>query len=498
MMAAWMVTSTAFALLLGIAAIAAERALRTLGRQARGAWLFALVGAVGWPAVAPAVAALVTKVFRVEVIAPTAGVASTVTTIAANLPALSRNWITFLDVPLVSLWVIASLGLLVRLGWAMRALSRIERAADRAVIDGVSVLVTQSIGPAVFGTRDARVLVPRWLLDLDAPLRELVLLHEQEHCRARDPQLSLAVAVAIVLMPWNAGVWWIARRLRLAVELDCDARVLRAAHDIERYSKLLLFIAQRQSLVRLAPMLAESNSHLSRRIATMNSSRATNGRVRVAALAAVAVLALAYSTTFASALTVAPSVTLPPLAPAARTQAPAPAIVSALETPAAQAAQAAQAAPAAPPQEYTTKPEAGSPTQVDDRNVMAIPGSPTPRYPQILKEAGVEGGVVVAFVVDTNGVLDPASIKVIGTTHQLFAEAFIAVAPSMRFLPAVLNGVKVRQVVQWPVLFNLVSGSNATVPGREETKLAVAGLLTKAGTTGFYTLSAVVITGMVP
>ena len=57
-MAAWMVASTVFALLLGIAAVAAERALRTMGRQARGAWLFALVGAIGWPAIAPTASTL--------------------------------------------------------------------------------------------------------------------------------------------------------------------------------------------------------------------------------------------------------------------------------------------------------------------------------------------------------------------------------------------------------------------------------------------------------
>ena len=32
--------------------------------------------------------------------------------------------------------------------------------------------------------------------------------------------------MAVVLMPWNLPLWWQWRRLRFAIEVDCDARVL--------------------------------------------------------------------------------------------------------------------------------------------------------------------------------------------------------------------------------------------------------------------------------
>src|ERR1019366_4325478 len=68
--------------------------------------------------------------------------------------------------------------------------------------------------------------------------------------------------------------------------------------------------------------------------------------------------------------------------------------------------------------------------------VMSAPGSPTPRYPDILKMAGVSGEVIVSFVVDTTGLADVGSLKVIRSSHQLFANSIVAALPDMRFIPA--------------------------------------------------------------
>ncbi len=91
-----------------------------------------------------------------------------------------------------------------------------------------------------------------------------------------------------------------------------------------------------------------------------------------------------------------------------------------------------------------------------EKPVMAVPGSPTPRYPDILKSAGVEGEVVVAFVVDTTGRADINSLKILKSTHELFAAAVRTALPSMRFLPAEVGGKKVKQLVQQPFAFNIV------------------------------------------
>ena len=91
-----------------------------------------------------------------------------------------------------------------------------------------------------------------------------------------------------------------------------------------------------------------------------------------------------------------------------------------------------------------------------EKPVMAVNGSPTPRYPDILKSAGVEGEVVVAFVVDTTGRADVSSLKILKSTHELFAAAVRTALPSMRFLPAEVGGHKVKQLEQQPFVFNIM------------------------------------------
>ena len=166
------------------------------------------------------------------------------------------------DAVLVALWTTASLLLLSRLLRSARVLAHARLRADDQTLDGVPVLVTAALGPAAIGVRHPRIIVPRWLFDLDEPLRACVLHHEQEHCRARDPRTMLGASLATALFPWNPALWWITRRLHLALEEDCDARVLSSGASIDRYGKLLMLIAHRQAMTRLAPVLAASNSHL--------------------------------------------------------------------------------------------------------------------------------------------------------------------------------------------------------------------------------------------
>jgi TonB family protein len=315
--------------------------------------------------------------------------------------------------------------------------------------------VTPAIGPAVFGVRRPRLLVPRWLLDLDTPHQTLALQHEQEHARARDPQLLLLCAIACALVPWNVGAWWIARRLRLAMELDCDARVLRSARDAGRYGRLLLFMAERQSRMRLASMLAESNSHLSRRIRAMNASRPTNPMLRAALLAIGVAGALACSAKYGNDLVTAPT------------------------TPGSATTSAAQAASIP----YYS-PEGAKP-------VAQRAGSAAPRYPANLRTAHVEGEVLVSFVVDTSGLVMPGSLRVARSTDDLFADAVRATESGMRFAPAELNGRKVRQLVQQLFFFNI-----ADSPASKARKPApVAVPSSDPANRNPMMLSAVVITG---
>ncbi len=203
MIASWMVMALIFTVFVGLAALASERALRTVNREGRAAWITALAVALVWPVLAPLARNL--PAFSDNGVVPVVlpAVQSAIEVVAGSLPPIPNPWLNQLDIVLVACWVILSLILIGRLLVAMRSLAAVERSARPAAVAGVPVLVTSSVGPAVFGVRRIRFLVPQWLLDLDEPLRELVMLHEREHLRARDPQLTLLVAIAVALMPWN-------------------------------------------------------------------------------------------------------------------------------------------------------------------------------------------------------------------------------------------------------------------------------------------------------
>ena len=88
-----------------------------------------------------------------------------------------------------------------------------------------------------------------------------------------------------------------------------------------------------------------------------------------------------------------------------------------------------------------------------EKPVQALPGGSSPRYPDILRQAGVEGEVLAQFVVDTMGRAELPSYKVLKTTHELFGTAVKNALPGMRFIPAEVGGRKVRQLVQQPFSF---------------------------------------------
>ena len=88
-----------------------------------------------------------------------------------------------------------------------------------------------------------------------------------------------------------------------------------------------------------------------------------------------------------------------------------------------------------------------------EKPVTALPGSASPRYPDILRQAGVEGEVLAQFVVDTTGRAEMNSFKVLKTSHDLFGTSVKNALAGMRFIPAEVGGRKVRQLVQQPFSF---------------------------------------------
>ena len=83
-----------------------------------------------------------------------------------------------------------------------------------------------------------------------------------------------------------------------------------------------------------------------------------------------------------------------------------------------------------------------------EKVVIPRPGNPAPRYPEMLRRAGVEGSVTARFVVDTLGMVEPASVQIVQSSHVLFEHSVREAIRRMRFVPAELQGRRVRQLVE--------------------------------------------------
>jgi bla regulator protein blaR1 len=173
---------------------------------------------------------------------------------AGPLPVLDPEWwdhTRAFDVVINRVWLLASA---IIIAWALANAWRVWRivrlsrrqsdSRQPAIVDGVPIVVTDVVGPATVGLVRSRVLVPRWVLALPGSQRQYVLRHEQEHRRAHDGLLLFIAALPLILMPWNVAMWWLLRRLALAVEMDCDNRVVGALGDPHAYGELLLKVAQ--------------------------------------------------------------------------------------------------------------------------------------------------------------------------------------------------------------------------------------------------------------
>jgi TonB-dependent SusC/RagA subfamily outer membrane receptor len=196
----------------------------------------------------------------------------------------------------VAAWPLATLLLLAIGAWSYRRQHRIVRRARHMTIDGRLVLVTAAAGPAVFGVRGPRIIVPAWLLSRSPDEQRLVVQHEQAHIDAHDPLLLLGACALVALMPWNAAAWYMLSRLRLAIEEDCDARVLARGATARRYGALLIDLstaAQPLPLLTGAPAFSHRASHLERRLRRMTDRPTTHRASRRLAGAALATLAFA-------------------------------------------------------------------------------------------------------------------------------------------------------------------------------------------------------------
>ena len=195
---------------------------------------------------------------------------------------------------LLAAWGLTSSLLLIRL-FAGAALTRRQlRHGETTVLDGIPVTLSADFGPTVLGLRRPRIVVPRALAEQDPQRRAALLWHEDEHLRAYDGPVLLGATLLVTLVPWYLPLWWMRRRLRLAMELDCDARVVRRGFASASYAAALLTAELPAPGTRPLVGLIESRAPHPRRISLlMTPARAWSpwAAVPLYALTGLAVLA---------------------------------------------------------------------------------------------------------------------------------------------------------------------------------------------------------------
>jgi len=313
MIAAWLAYSIAVATLLYLGARALELVAHALNIPSRFIWFVAIAGSVaistrqlvrlgnGLDAPSPSLERRIVR--RVRAVAPVAivvqrleptashpigeavraAVVNGIYNLARTRGAIHRVDVAPLDRWNRSLlvgWFVGSATLAGFLILAFGRLDEIEEDFEPSVVDGVRVAISTDVGPALVGVSRPRIVVPRWVLGLGATERRIILAHEREHAIARDPATLLGALLLLVVQPWNLALWAMLARLRLAIEMDCDRRVLGGAADARRYGELLVLVHSRRAAAP-QPLLSfvRRRSSLERRICRITGRRPSRGMV---------------------------------------------------------------------------------------------------------------------------------------------------------------------------------------------------------------------------
>ena len=296
-MLSWMFYSIVVSLLMGLAALALERSVQIRQRPGRWLWGACMVASLAIPFIPPTLSVQIPETTHAdratsaEILTPPQTTAIetsrfTLPIIGADQTLLSDEVSTLLDWT----WRMASMALAVVILAGGAHLSWRRRRWNRAHMAGTAVYISEDCGPAVVGFLRPCIVVPRWLTKLSPDQQEFVIAHERSHLDAYDSQLLTIAVCLLACMPWNLILWWQLRRLRLAIEIDCDARVLSLGYPVARYSETLIAVGERQSTSYALTMARYgSNSFLEQRIHNMLRKKTRHAWVSALALACLGV-----------------------------------------------------------------------------------------------------------------------------------------------------------------------------------------------------------------
>ena len=328
---------------------------------------------------------------------------------------------------------------LIRLGQLLRGTRRED--IHRYVADAPRILLfVHERGIAPFSWMRYIVIARKDLEEDGRP----ILLHELAHIRCGHSWDLLLADLCCFVQWFNPAAWLLKQELQAVHEYEADEAVLRAGVNAREYQLLLIKKAVGTRLYSMANSL--NHSKLKKRI-TMMQRRKSNPWARakllyVLPLAAVAVAAFARPEVsgVSNELSAAKVTDLAEIVKEKTVE--------------------------SVPQD-TVKADGlqGKNSTVYDmvEQAPAFPGGPQAmmqfikdnlKYPQIAKENGIQGRVILQFVVDETGkVTDPKVIRSIDPS--LDTEAIRLVLSMPRWIPGVQDGKAVAVKYTFPVMFSL-------------------------------------------
>ncbi|MDE2877095.1 MAG: M56 family metallopeptidase [Gemmatimonadota bacterium] len=457
MIAAWMLWSIGAGLLFLVAGLAMERLLNR-GRR----WVWAAAGA--GTVLLPAVRLLVGD-------GAAEGTASAGAVIALEPLAVTvagDSVLHTLDDVLLMGWVaVSALLVVVALAGAARFAWR-RRGWEQGTLLGRRVLWTRESGPAVVGLVTSRIVLPAWVAGAGRARQELVLAHEEEHLGAHDVQLRFLAALLLFAFPWNPALWVQYHRLGLAVELDCDRRVMDRWPERRRlYGDLLLRVGTggRAIPAMAVAALAERKSLLEQRIRKLFSKAPEVRMAQAAFLAFGAILVVGVAVMVPGIAREGGDANVVPIpeAPAQAGEATLDEVVARMRAAEVEMKQELdrleQRVDEFPLPPVTVEEDLSAApmwTNVDvlpvlnnTEEVTRLLGS---EYPPLLRDAGIGGTVVVWFFVDEAGEVVKTQVHT-SSGHAALDDAALRVADRYEFSPATHEGEAVPVWVSLGIAF---------------------------------------------
>lgn len=270
----WIVFAISVSVLLGLCGLLAELLFRRWGRSTRGVWatVLALSGLLPLAMLAwrPVLLDAWTR-SNLWVSSLTGLPLDELRLFLGRLQVLLDRALPDLTTFLIGGWAVAAI---IFVAWLVRSwwdLYSRRNDWEPGEFHGLNCLYTDQTGPGLFGFVRARLVIPRWVRGLEETQQAMIAAHEAEHQRHRDPWLNTFGNLILLAAPWNPVLWWQRRRLRLAVEVDCDDRAAERFGNSASYATALVEIAERQ--VRWLTPFSQDEDHLVSRIHHLMGAR---------------------------------------------------------------------------------------------------------------------------------------------------------------------------------------------------------------------------------